>query len=413
MSCTSVRHGSRQLNRCVSSPRSITLRHQPRIQLATITHRSISNGTPGPRTRTVTSILGKTTTALLLLGGLGLAVYYDPLALAPTSSSSLNSTSFTPYKLISTDRVSSTSVIFTLRAPKTSELQNKDTATKVWTENPGVWSVEIKQPQLMIARAYTPLPPVALPFDESEDSSESPQEDQNTDIRLLIRREPHGEVSRYMHALPLGSRVELRGPFTEYQLPENVNTVVFVAGGTGVAPALQIVHTLAQKQKRDQERTAIQILWANRMREECIGGAKEIQEAPLAGQAWSGFYSAKDMQSPQAQAKLQAAAKGPLVQQLDGLRSGNSDNQDVGVKYFVDEEGSVIRLEDLKRSLDLASTSTGPASEGRRLVIVSGPEGFINYVCGPKRLLNGVETQGSVGGLLSTLDLRGWNVWKL
>ena len=48
-----------------------------------------------------------------------------------------------------------------------------------------------------------------------------------------------------------------------------------------------------------------------------------------------------------------------------------------------------------------------------RLLFVSGPEGFINFLAGPKIWDDGKETQGENGGLLGRLGLKDWKVWKL
>jgi hypothetical protein len=54
---------------------------------------------------------------------------------------------------------------------------------------------------------------------------------------------------------------------------------------------------------------------------------------------------------------------------------------------------------------------------GKNLLMVSGPEGFINAFAGPKRWAEGKELQGPVGGMIrklmgETLG-RGWLVLKL
>lgn len=80
------------------------------------------------------------------------------------------------------------------------------------------------------------------------------------------------------------------------------------------------------------------------------------------------------------------------------------------VDYFIDEEGSFVSQD------QLATRFQGPAEnavKGKRLILVSGPDGFINYLAGPKKWEAGREVQGSLGGILARLDLRGWEVWKL
>jgi len=45
--------------------------------------------------------------------------------------------------------------------------------------------------------------------------------------------------------------------------------------------------------------------------------------------------------------------------------------------------------------------------------LVSGPDGFIEHWAGKKIWVGGHEAQGLLGGILSRLDLKDWNVWKL
>jgi hypothetical protein len=75
----------------------------------------------------------------------------------------------------------------------------------------------------------------------------------------------------------------------------------------------------------------------------------------------------------------------------------------------VDEEGTFIQSSDVQRLLQQSGSRTG----GRRILFVSGPDGFINHWAAPKQWKEGREVQGQLGGVLSTLDLTGWEVVKL
>ena len=232
--------------------------------------------------------------------------------------------------------------------------------------------MEVKQPQLQIARSYTPLPPR-----EGDDAS---------NLRFLIRKEPNGEVSGYLHRLQVGGIVELRGPRTEIDLSNNVNKVVFLAGGTGIAPALQLAHILFERKGKDEDRPDIHIVWANRRREDCVGGGS---------------------------VKVTLDSN-YIVQELEGLRQKYPEY--IKVDYLVDEEKAFL---DQKKISQLTKVSSevkyGPRHEriDSRLLILSGPEGFINYFAGPKRWEGGKEGQGEIGGVIGAMRLRDWKVWKL
>ena len=147
----------------------------------------------------------------------------------------------------------------------------------------GVWSVEVKQPELMVSRRYTPLPcleRIVLPEVGAGMQKENPVlvkdgeqgeagGEKGGELRLLIKFEPDGEVSRWLFGLPVGSTVWFRGPRWEWEYPwygraskpaesegdkgqnEAVDrAIVFLAGGTGIAPALQVGASFFENENR-------------------------------------------------------------------------------------------------------------------------------------------------------------------
>lgn len=291
----------------------------------------------------------------------------------------LNNSSFSPFILVDREKVSSTSSIFALEQPGLSS----DTLVQLWKD--AVWSIEIKQPQLQIARAYTPLPPL--------DPSHA-----DNQLRLLIRKERNGEVSGYIHATPDSGRLDLRGPSVEYQLPENVGKVVFLAGGTGIAPAIQVAYAL-------QGTAPVHVLWANRRREDCQGGISDTV------QATGSWLSRLGVTQGHPSASDEGRAANAIVRQLNSIKACSSTT--TTVDYFVDEEKTFISPRHVTAALSPQSDTAAFTTSQKKLIIVSGPEGFVNYWAGPKEWRDGKEVQGPLGGALSNMDLRGWEVVKL
>ncbi|KAI4718979.1 hypothetical protein E4T48_04798 [Aureobasidium sp. EXF-10727] len=316
--------------------------------------------------------------ASLFFFGTGWALNSHYKFISFSSPQPLNDLTFTPFVLKNKETVSSTSAIFTLSQSHISP----GTFDHWW--NKGVWSIEIKQPQLQIARAYTPLPPL--------DGSD-PQA-----LRLLVRREQRGEVSGYLHRRPQGADVEVRGPATEYELPDHVDRVVFLAGGTGVAPAIQVAHAL-----RDKARIAV--LWASRSREDCRGGQSDDPVTPAWYASFANLFS-----TTQHHTAVLGGEKGLIVRQLDALKQ---NNKALTVDYFVDEESTYISPQNVRNAVAQSSKQPTTPGQGKKIILVSGPEGFINYWAGPKQWLNGREVQGPLGGALAHMDLKGWQVVKL
>lgn len=78
-------------------------------------------------------------------------------------------------------------------------------------------AIWIKDPSMQIQRPYTPIS-----FDP---------------LRILVKRYEDGEVSRFVHRQ--GTELQVRGFDTTWT--GNVEEILFIAGGTGITPALQLL----------------------------------------------------------------------------------------------------------------------------------------------------------------------------
>ncbi|KAI4139134.1 MAG: hypothetical protein LQ341_004336 [Variospora aurantia] len=326
---------------------------------------------------------------------------------------------FQDYELLKNKRISTSSNMLTIqpstfgpRAYKTGlDAQKVAEASKR-----GIWSVQIKHPLLTIARLYTPLPPFLSDQNEPTQGekfgyvSTNPEENQ---LRFLIRNNPEGELSRYLSRMQAGGRLELRGPYQEYELPGDVKQVLFLVGGTGISPAIQLAHTLLEKES-DGVKPKVSILWANRRSEDCEGGTIEPppRSDTLFSRAWGTLFGTEtppprnDIQSNQLES--------PIVKELSTLKARYSGAFDV--TYFADDQQRFITKQDIQRQLHAAIRATGSAateSRGKSLILISGPDGFVEHFAGPKVWREGKELQGTLGGMLQKMDLQGFTVWKL
>ena len=245
----------------------------------------------------------------------------------------------------------------------------------------GVWSVEVIQPELQVVRSYTPLPP---------NENTEPEE-----VRLFVRKEPQGEVSSFLHRIARGTLVHLRGPRLEYEIPEDVDEVLFLAGGTGIAPALQIAHTLFNYRKKSPNGPELRILWANRTREDSID-RPSLQPPATAGEVATPSESTQNR----------------LVEEVESLKAKHGGK--LIVDYFIDEESSYITESLLRTYLSgVDQTANQDGTPRTKVVLVSGPDGFVDAFAGPKKWQSGKEIQGPLGGLLKKIDPQGWEIWKL
>ncbi|CCD25397.1 oxidoreductase NDAI_0F00780 [Naumovozyma dairenensis CBS 421] len=161
----------------------------------------------------------------------------------------LSTTHFTPYKIKSRYAVDSSHYFLKL----TPVFQQKN---NVWDQTRGkIWSIQIKQPEIMIVRDYTPLPLVLHKNETNTTDADDDEQDfllsdisyssVSDDILLYIKKYNDGEVSRWLSNLPLNHKIEIRGPIIDYSLPQDKDLVLFTAG-TGIVIAFQAMLALKQ-----------------------------------------------------------------------------------------------------------------------------------------------------------------------
>ncbi|KAL8824899.1 MAG: hypothetical protein Q9170_008005 [Blastenia crenularia] len=335
-------------------------------------------------------------------------------------SQTLQHDGFQDYELLKNKRISLSSNLLTIQ-PSTfgprayrSSLDNQKVAE---FSRKGIWSVQIKHPLLTIARLYTPLPPFLsdpiepTPHEKFGFISANPEENQ---LRFLIRNNPEGELSRYLSRMQAGGRLELRGPYQEFEVPDDVSNIIFLAGGTGISPAIQMAHSMLDSPS-ESPKPSINILWANRRGEESSGALIEPLPRPenLFLRVWSMLSSSETPQT-----KISATSnqpESPIITELSTLKTRYTGT--LNVSYFADDQQRFITQQDIQgrlRKLVHRGTARAPTEvASKNLIIISGPDGFVEHFAGPKVWKEGKELQGTLEGLLSKMDLHGWTVWKL
>ena len=334
-------------------------------------------------------------TALSLALGAGTGITYSFIN-RPETGSDLNGEKFVPFTLVAKTQVSPTSSILTVGS-----LSSKSPFDSVnGLQRQAIVSIEAKQPQLQIARAYTPLPPLPGAAGAAGDEPV---------LRFFIRHDENGEMSGYLKRLLLGATIFLRGPNIELKLPGDVDKILFLAGGTGIAPALQVAYALSGSRDNCKMKPTMHVLWANKRKEDCMGGLSDTIRQKASWTNWRGFVSGVEPQKINEQVEI-----APIVAELDHFKK--SLGGDLKIDYFVDDEQTYITPEMLR--LLTSSGQSNVESEcakprGRGLILLSGSDGFISHFAGSKTWQNGEEVQGQLGGVLGNLAIQGWDVWKL
>lgn len=346
----------------------------------------------------------------VIFGAIALGTGY--YVLQPSSKSTcLNQDTFAPYTITAREAISPTSFIITTTPenPASASTYLDNHSSWRWP----LWSVEFKQPEVQIARHYTPLP-------------QDPVSTASGQLQFYIRAINGGEMSTYLNRLQQGSQVHLRGPHKGFDVAARLGSkchVVFLAGGTGVVPGLQV----ARATLGSNPDSTFTLLWAIRQR-------GELQNVPPPQKPW--WQSLWTRKAPsEVDIVDQPSAVG---RQLQSLKSQFGDRMHIQVA--VDEEKTFYTLADIQKSITAADTNTttalvpAPGTEsacamhhqrlhsrvsefeeqptpcvcdipsGKNLFMVSGPEGFVSHFAGPKVWLNGVETQGPVGGVAAQLQ---------
>ncbi|KAK0739657.1 hypothetical protein B0T21DRAFT_284742 [Apiosordaria backusii] len=386
----------------------------------------------------------------------------------------LNGQTFSPFEIIDRQQVSPTAFIITVKPvlsrwhmfwwPATVAELNR---LEVGLEREGTWAVEIKQPELQVARDYTPLPNHKGFSAVHEDTSAwtiarrivlgslTPQ--LIPAVKLLIRKTDGGEVSSWLSRRKVGDIIELRGPHQSFDVVERAGRkegdkrVVFLAGGTGIAPALQAAESILQCHSHVMKQMPqVDIIWANRSREDCRPDNPIIEELERFKRESRGkinyvctvdeegsFITADDIitktqiaappptqpsptptTSPQkswfwSSTSSRQAAPAPEAQRSHLSSAARQEDPDC---YFhspkilitsAGEDHEKVEGKNQRRWECTCGTKLGGVDlekpRYKNLLMVSGPEGFINYFAGPKYWADGKERQGPVGGVIGEL----------
>ncbi|KAK4453171.1 Sucrase/ferredoxin-like-domain-containing protein, partial [Podospora aff. communis PSN243] len=325
----------------------------------------------------------------------------------------LNGTSFVPFIITHKEQVSSSAFILTampkhMEGIKTegtegffsrrigAKHRNREILEDAWKH--GLWSVEIKQPQIQVSRDYTPLPP-ASPEAEDEDLVYSK-------LRFLVRKIDGGEVSTYLSGLHVGDTVELRGPHLGFNAARAV-----------------------LNDNPDRSNLSISILWSNRHRDDCPGipcpqqgtkpphgGAPNAMTSLLSqfrtryGDKFTYASTVDEESTSITDRNILTAAQAPSKKTLTNKTISSSSLPPAATPCgyhsataLPSSSGRDATLEKSAACGCLDADGTPLKKTGKNLLMVSGPEGFITHFAGPKKWAQGMELQGPLGGVAARL----------
>lgn len=362
----------------------------------------------------------------------------------PTSHShaSLHPQKFSPWILVAREPcadptlgASARSAIFTFRPARKIEAgRGGDGGEWDFSEwwGKGVWSVEVKQPELMVSRRYTPLPPdvgAAEREGQGEDGGEKGGE-----LRMLIKEEEGGEVSRWLFGLPVGKVVGFRGPRWEWIAPaswsrqgkedrnldrEGGKAVVFLAGGTGIAPAIQVFRAIIECEAKSstppntntttdtttdtttKPHTSYTILWATRTPSDLPPSI--LHELTHLSQLAAKFNISLTL-TPHIDSQARFITQADIQAALTPPELPHHNHHHPNTSLYAPSWGEWIKgffflgsagKEEKEKKKSNVYVMHDPRD---KYIFVSGPEGFVSYFAGEKG--EDGESQGRVGGVV-------------
>ncbi|KAJ2378564.1 hypothetical protein IW150_000716 [Coemansia sp. RSA 2607] len=300
-----------------------------------------------------------------VLGGSSALLYYLHLhtdVLKPAVDSRLSPSSYTAHKLLSvTPLTADTSLFrFEIKRPRYDTQEPETQVDGVLAQ--GVWAVDVKDHMVQTCRSYTPI---GYHMDSEVDEHSGARTGY---LDLAVKRYPRGSLSRFIHATRLGDSIELRGPLLTWPYRSNkYRQVYMVAGGTGVAPMVQLIERVLRD---PEDRTTLRLLYGSPSQEDII------------------LRERLDTLAREHPGRLHVEY---LVQR------GAAGGEEVGVGVGVPGGSRVAKH---VQGFDKA----------RDVVLVCGPDAMMREVCGVRPL--GDAGQGPLGGVLRDLGFSSTNVFK-
>lgn len=392
----------------------------------------------------------------LLWGGYTAKVWFFPSEEEASSQDLLTVHRFQPFIITHKEIIDQDHYLIEI-APKFSHWQYSyasDYPRKLIWNGDRVWLVEVKQPEIMVTRSYTPLP---LYFQKSEYTrlgerapllrvveNDKGDYDKFGVMCLYIKRYNDGEVSRFITNKNVGDEIEMRGPFTDYRFPfhplnplyerpifrdlpskvepENLresivrdnalpayDNVNFFAAGTGIASALQPLlsrnpyrgfMTIYYSAKSDLELGPLDrfLFFLSKLDRAKVVPFYDNERRLTANDI--PLAAPPNCLSPQR--SEQALAESPK----DELRARLQAMDKSGAATSSHETPSPLsdRLPHYETALQQAAATSKVAKQDGSLALVCGPDGYVDQLAGLKR--RDINEQGAVGGALAS---RGWD----
>ncbi|KAI8322230.1 ferredoxin reductase-like protein [Martensiomyces pterosporus] len=287
-------------------------------------------------------------------------VYYLHLytdILKPEVNERLDPNSYTPFTLLEKDALTPDTTRFRFRVnrPRFDDGQEKLADSII---SAGSWAVDVKDHMVQTYRTYTPVDYLVSDVVDEEKGSRSGYLD------LVVKRYPHGSLSRFLHDTRVGDQVEMRGPIQTWPYRcGRYNRIYMVAGGTGIAPMYQVISQVLNDP--EDTSTKISLLYGSRTEADII-----------------------------------------YRKQLDDLAQAHGDR--LKIEYIVDRGPTSVAKVGYPDKTTLSRFTTGFA-KNRDVLLICGPDAMLRSVSGVRPIGPG---QGPLRGILGELGFGPQDVFK-
>lgn len=164
-------------------------------------------------------------------------------AATPASAGALNPNEFRPFKLIKKEKVTPNTTLFRFELPD-NQVSGLYTASCLVTKALLKEKPEDDKPKAII-RPYTPI---STPSTKGH-------------LDLIVKIYPTGKMGPHMDSLKIGDTLEMKGPIPKYPYEPNIKKHIgMVAGGTGIAPMLQVIDAVLSN---PEDKTQVSLVYAN------------------------------------------------------------------------------------------------------------------------------------------------------
>jgi len=278
------------------------------------------------------------------------AAYYQSPALAEAPAVGLDPSAWKPLTLSKVTKLSENTAIYRFAFADPYAASGMTVASCLLTKA-AIGSQKEDGTRANVMRPYTPISrPEVVGY-----------------LDLAVKTYPEGKMSKHMANMKVGDKLDFKGPILKKAYKPNEYTKIgMVAGGTGIAPMLQVVDEILAN---PADKTEVSLVFAN------------ISEADIL-----------------------------MKKEIDARAAANPAK--FKVFYVVDKSASWLWKGGVGYVTEETLKTHMPAPADSSMVYVCGPPPMYKAICGAKGTKEDPKAQGELGGFLSKLGYDKDKVFK-